>query len=82
MDQKIVNSAKYAVDDLLKLSLLGDSRLWVDYDKDADVLYINFGKPTEADNSFQEVGVITRKSGTKIVGVTVLNASKYSSNSN
>lgn len=30
MDQKIVNSAKYAVDDLLKLSLLGDSRLWVD----------------------------------------------------
>lgn len=82
MDQKIVNSAKYAVDDLLKLSLLGDTRLWVDYDKGADVLYINFGKPTEADNSFQEAGVITRKSGDKVVGVTFLNASKYSSNSN
>jgi len=82
MDQKIVNSAKYAVDDLLKLSLLGDSHLWVDYDKGADVLYINFGKPKEADNSVQEAGVITRKNGNKIVGVTVLDASKYSSNSN
>lgn len=82
MDQKIVNSAKYAVDDLLKLSLLGDSRLWVDYDKGADVLYINFGKPQEADNSNQEAGVITRRNGSKIVGVTVLNASKYSSNPN
>ncbi|MFH1863298.1 MAG: DUF2283 domain-containing protein [bacterium] len=82
MDKKIVSSAKYAIDDLLRLSLLGDSRLWVDYDKEADVLYINFGKPKEADNSFQEAGVITRKNGDKIVGVTVLNASKYSSNSN
>jgi hypothetical protein len=27
------------------------SRMWVAYDKDADVLYINFKKPSHADNS-------------------------------
>lgn len=78
MDKQIIKSAKLAVNDLLNLSLLGDSRLWVDYDKEVDTLYINFGAPQKADDSTQEAGVITRKRGSKIIGVTVLNASQYS----
>ena len=78
MDKRIIDSTKSAVDDLVRLSLLGKSRLWVDYDNEADVLYISFGKPQAADDARQEAGVITRKRGNKIIGVTVLNASHYS----
>lgn len=80
MDQKIVNSAKIAVDDLLKLSLLGEAQLWIDYDKEVDVLYISFGRPQKVDDSIQgEDDVIRRKKNGKIVGLTVLNASRFSS---
>jgi len=41
------------------------------------VLYINFGKPQEADDSdVTEEGVIIRLKEGKIVGLTILNASK------
>jgi len=34
---------------------------WVDYDKEADVLYINFDKPQKADNAVQTSdGIIKR----------------------
>ena len=77
MDQQIINSAKLAVNDLMKLSLLGDSRLWVDFDREADVLYVNFEKPQNADNSIMEGNTIIHKRGNKIVGMTITNASKY-----
>lgn len=49
----------------------------VDYDAKGDVLYISFGKPQEADDSdITEEGVIIRLKEGKIVGVTILNASK------
>ena len=49
----------------------------VDYDPKGDVLYINFGKPQEADDSdITEEGVIIRLKEGKIVGLTILNASK------
>jgi uncharacterized protein YuzE len=49
----------------------------VDYDAKGDVLYINFGKPQEADDSdITEEGVIIRLKEGKIVGLTILNASK------
>jgi uncharacterized protein YuzE len=49
----------------------------VDYDADADVLYINFGDRGEADDSdVTEEGVIIRSKEGKIVGLTVLNAGK------
>jgi len=48
-----------------------------DYDPKGDVLYINFGKPQEADDSdITEEGVIIRLKEGKIVGLTILNASK------
>lgn len=49
----------------------------VDYDPKGDVLYINFGKPQEADDTdITEEGVIIRLKQGKIIGLTILNASK------
>lgn len=51
-------------------------RYWIDYDPEADVLYIGFRKPQRAtDSQLLEDGVIIRKAGKKIVGLTILNAS-------
>ena len=78
MEQKIVNSTKTAVDNFVRLALLINSKLWVDYDKEADVLYVSFGQPQKADDSIQgKDGIIRRKKKGSIIGLTVLNASKF-----
>jgi len=52
------------------------SRIWTSYDKEADVLYINFKKPSHADDSeLTDEDLIIRYEKGKIVGITVLNAS-------
>jgi uncharacterized protein YuzE len=51
-------------------------RYWIDYDEEADVLYLGFRTPQRATNSeLLEDGVIVRKAGGKVVGLTILNAS-------
>ncbi len=53
------------------------SRIWTSYDKEADVLYINFKKPSHADDSeLTDDDVITRYEKGEIVGITILNVSK------
>jgi uncharacterized protein YuzE len=53
------------------------SRMWAAYDKDVDILYINFKKPSHADDSeLTENDVIIRYEKGEVVGITVLNASK------
>jgi len=53
--------------------------LWIDYDKKADVLYINFGKPQEAEDSklIEEENIILREKKGKLIGLTILNASQF-----
>ena len=52
-------------------------RIWTTYDKEADVLYINFKRPSHADDSeLTENDIIIRYEKKEIIGVTVLNASK------
>ena len=47
------------------------------YDKESDVLYINFEQPQPADDSdITDEGIIIRLRDTKIVGLTILNAAK------
>ena len=47
------------------------------YDKKADVLYISFGKPQEADDSeLLDNDVIVRYKGKKVIGLTILAFSK------
>ncbi len=51
--------------------------LWSSYDPEADVLYINFKKPSVADDSeLTDDDVIIRYEGEEVIGLTVLNVSK------
>jgi uncharacterized protein YuzE len=51
--------------------------LWSSYDAEADVLYINFKKPSHAtDSELTDNDVIIRYEGEEIIGLTVLHASK------
>jgi uncharacterized protein YuzE len=46
----------------------------LDYDEEADVLYLSFGKPREAKDSVEvEDGVVYRITDNEIVGITITN---------
>jgi len=52
-------------------------RIWTVYDNAADVLYLNFKKPSHADDSeLTDDDLIIRYEKGSVVGITVLNASK------
>jgi uncharacterized protein YuzE len=52
------------------------SRFWVDYDQEADVLYISFQRPQKAtDTEMTDEGILLRYRGKQLVGITVLDAS-------
>lgn len=52
-------------------------KLDVFYDKKADVLYISFGKPREAEDSeLTHNDIVVRRAKGKIIGLTVLAFSK------
>lgn len=53
-------------------------RFHVDYDKDADVLYISFERPQRAtDTEVTDEGILLRYREDKLVGMTILNASRF-----
>ncbi len=59
--------------DLIKLPT---EHIWIDYDKDADVLYLSFRKPQRAEKTVEtDDDVLIRTDGDEIVGITILNAS-------
>jgi uncharacterized protein YuzE len=50
--------------------------IWLDYDKEADVLYMSFRKPQRATKTIEMDGdILIRKDGKEIVGLTIMNAS-------
>lgn len=50
--------------------------LWIDYDDEADVLYLSFRKPQKAtDSRMRDDGIIVHWRGKEIVGLTILDAS-------
>lgn len=70
-----------SVDDYLRLlPTVKESpqrNLWLSYDSEADVLYVNFKKPSDAtDSELTDDEVIVRYEGEEIVGFTILHASK------
>lgn len=78
MEQTIVNTTNIAITDLVRLAQIGSSKFIVDYDQEADVLYISFGGPKKADNAVQDnKGIIRRTKGNKLIGLTILNASRF-----
>lgn len=51
--------------------------LWSSYDAEADVLYINFKKPSVAtDSELTDDDVIIRYEGDEVVGLTILHVSQ------
>jgi len=51
--------------------------LWMSYDAEADVLYVNFKKPSKAtDSELTDDDVIIRYEGEEIIGFTILHASQ------
>jgi uncharacterized protein YuzE len=52
-------------------------RVWYSYDEEADVLYLNFKKPSHTDDTeLTDEDVIIRYEKGEVVGITVLHASK------
>ena len=50
--------------------------MWMDYDDEADVLYLSFQRPHRAtDSELRDDGIVVRKRGKAIVGLTILGAS-------
>jgi uncharacterized protein YuzE len=71
-----VESVTLAVPFLLNFP---ERRFWVDYDADADVLYISFRRPQQAtDTEMTEEGILLRYKGDELVGITILDASTRS----
>ena len=51
--------------------------LWLSYDSEADVLYINFKKPSHAtDSEITDDDIVVRYENGDVVGLTILHASK------
>lgn len=53
-----------------------DRTVWLSYDAGADVLYVNFKKPSSAtDSELTDDDVIVRYEGDELIGFTVLHVS-------
>jgi uncharacterized protein YuzE len=71
---KAVNDISVAIPHLIRLP---HRKAWIDYDEEADVLYISLKRPQKAtDTKFlADKGILLRYRAKDLVGVTVLNAS-------
>ncbi len=72
---KTVDDISEAVPHLIRLP---QGKAWIDYDQDADVLYISLKRPQKATDTklFPEKGILLRYRDKNLVGITVLDASK------
>ncbi len=52
-------------------------RIWSSYDPEADVLYLNFKKPSHADDGeLTDDDILIRYEKGEVVGITILHASR------
>lgn len=77
VERKTIEDVFAAIPHLLRLPA---NRMWVDYDRDADVLYLSLKRPQRATDTqeLDEEGVLLSFRGQELVGITVLDASKRS----
>ena len=66
------------LDSVPYLLRMPSKRIWIDYDEEADVLYISFRKPQGANDSEMEKNVVYHYRDKELVGVTIVGAQKYS----
>ena len=60
-----------------RLVRLPKTHMWSDYDSEADVLYLHFEeKPSSTHGEMRDDGIILDYKGDRLVGVTILEASR------
>lgn len=63
--------------DIVNLVKLPKTHMWLDYDEEADVLYLHFEeKPRSTHSEMRDNGIIFDYKGDYLVGITVLEASQ------
>jgi uncharacterized protein YuzE len=73
VDNSMLNEIFKITTNIVKFPL---KKMWIDFDEEADVLYISFQRPQRAtDSEMLENGILLRYSRDRLVGVTVLDAS-------
>lgn len=74
LERETVAQVVEAIPHLLRLPA---GKVWVDYDREADVLYISLRRPQKATNTryVDDEGILLRYRGEELVGITVLDAS-------
>lgn len=73
--EHLVSKCTAMVGDVLRLPA---KNVWIDYDEEADVLYMSFRKPQRATKTVEvDEDILVRKDGRTIVGVTIMNASTH-----
>ena len=71
--EDLVSKCVAVATDMLRLPT---EHVWLDYDKEADVLYMSFRRPQRATKTIEvDDDILIRKDGSNIVGLTILNAS-------
>ncbi len=78
LSDELIKEIFKVIPSLLKLP---NRKMWIDYDRDADVLYISFKRPQKAtDSEMTKDGILLRYKGDKLVGITILDVSRRSTN--
>ncbi len=73
VNKEMIDSCLGLSSELARLSV---KHIWIDYDKEADVLYLSFRRPQRAKKTVEmDDDVLIRTDDDKIVGITILNAS-------
>lgn len=73
--EEIVGKCFAMARDVLQLPV---RNVWIDYDKEADVMYVSFRKPQRATKTVEvDEDILVRKDRRTVVGVTILNASSH-----
>ncbi len=73
LETDVITVVAQAIPHLLRLP---SHQLYVDYDQEADVLYISFARPQQAtDSQMTDDGYVLHYRDDKVVGITVLEAS-------
>ena len=74
LEKKSLSHLLKAVSHLVQLPR---THMWLDYDEEADVLYLHFeNRPRSTHSEMRDDGVILDYKGSRIVGVTILEASQ------
>jgi uncharacterized protein YuzE len=73
LEEKNISCLLKAMANFVKLP---QTRMWLDYDAESDVLYIHFEeKPASTHSEMRHDGIILDYRGNQLVGLTILEAS-------